>query len=311
MSAARGAAAPVLRAALWMSGALVSLATMAIAGRELAAELTPFQVLLYRSLVGLGVLTVVLSALGWRRIRTAHAGTHLRRNLLHFLGGCGWFYGLAHLPLAQVFAIEFTVPVWVALLAALVLGESLTAARRIAIAAGLLGVWLILRPGIADVSPAALAVLGGALAYAGSYTLTKRLSASDAPIVVLFYMALIQLPLALGPALIDWRLPSAAAWPWLVVVGLTTLGAHFCITRALSLADAMVVIPLDFLRLPLIAVIGYAYYGEAIDWWVLAGASVMVAGNVFSLRRESAVTPGHLRILSASDKRGDAREEDH
>ncbi len=309
---ARSLATPVVRAALWMSGALLSLATMAVAGRELAAELTPFQVLLFRNAIGLFVLVAVLSRSGWQRVRTAHAGVHLRRNLLHFIGGCGWFYGLAHLPLTQVIAIEFTVPVWVALFATVVLGERLSAPRRLAVAAGLLGVWLILRPGIADVSPAALAVLGGAFAYAGAYTLTKRLSASEAPVVVLFYMALIQLPLALLPALIDWQMPSAAAWPWLLVVGFTTLGAHFCITRALTLADATVVMPLDFLRLPLIAVIGYAYYGEALDWWVLAGACVMVAGNLYSLKRESsAVTPGHLSILSVPDQQGRAHEKDH
>lgn len=303
-AARRGARAPVVRAALWMGGALLALATMAVAGRELAAELSPFQILLFRNVVGLAVLAALLGVIGWRRVRTAHGGTHLKRNLLHFLGGCGWFYGLAHLPLAQVFAIEFTVPVWTALLAALVLGERLTAARRTAILLGLVGVWLILRPGVEVVSPAALAVLGGAMAYAGSYILTKRLSATDAPLVVLFYMAAIQLPLALGPALVDWRLPSPAAWPWLLVVGLTTLAAHFCITRALALADATVVIPLDFLRLPLIALVGYACYEEGIDWWVLAGASVMVAGNLFSLRREAASASKHLPVLSQSTERG-------
>ena len=306
MKGHRAGPAPVSRAALWMGGALVSLATMAVAGRELAAELTPFQVLLFRNVVGLAVLAVVLGASGWHRVRTVHARTHLKRNLLHFLGGCGWFYGLAHLPLAQVFAIEFTVPVWTALLAACVLGERLTASRRTAILLGLAGVWLILRPGLEVVNPAALAVLGGAVAYAGSYTLTKRLSATDAPVVVLFYMAAMQLPLALGPALIGWRLPSAAAWPWLLTVGLTTLAAHFCITRALTLADATVVIPLDFLRLPLIAIIGYAYYQEAIDWWVLVGASLMVAGNLYSLRREaaSASASQRLPVLSQSTERG-------
>lgn len=283
------------RAALWMGGALLAFAMMAIAGRELAATQTPFQVLLFRSAVALAILVVALSCTGWHRVRTAHVGTHLRRNLLHFVGGCGWFYGLAHLSLAQVFAIEFTTPVWAAVLATFLLGERLTPPRRVAILAGLLGVWLILRPGLADVNPAALAVLGGAMAYAGSYTLTKRLSAHDAPIVVLFYMAAIQLLLALGPALIDWRWPDAAAWPWLVVVALTTLTAHFCLTRALSLADAMVVIPIDFLRLPLIALVGFLFYGEAIDWWLFVGASVMLAGNLYSLRRES--RPGVPRIL--------------
>lgn len=289
-----------------MSGALFALAAMAVAGRELAATLTPFQVLLFRSLVGLAVLCPLLAVTGWQRVRTAQLRTHLARNLLHFLGGCGWFYGLAQLSLAEVFAIEFTVPVWVAILASFVLGERLGRARGLAIAAGLAGVWLILRPGVASVQPAALAVLGGAFAYAGAYILTKRLSARDAPLVVLFYMALVQLPLALGPALVGWHWPPPAAWPWLVVVGLSTLAAHFCITRALSLADATVVISLDFLRLPLIALIGHLHYGEAIDWWVLAGASLMVAGNLYSLKRESAT--GAPRILGpAPPARGNDR----
>lgn len=303
MSARR---APALRAAVWMSGALAALGTMAVAGRELAADLTPFQVLLFRNLVGLAVLAAWLGRNGWRRVRTAHAGTHLKRNLLHFVGGCGWFYGLAHLPLAEVFAIEFTVPVWTALLATSLLGERLSAPRRVAVACGLGGAWLILRPGLEVVSPAALAVLVGAVAYAGSYTLTKRLAATDAPIVVLFHMVAMQLPLALGPALVGWRWPPPGDWPWLLTVGLTTLAAHFCITRALSLADATVVVPLDFLRLPLIALVGYAAYGEALDWWVLGGAALMVAGNLYSLRREAApaIAPTPLPVTSRSTRRG-------
>lgn len=278
---------PAVRAAGWMSGALIAFATMAIAGRELAVELSPFQVILFRNVVACGVLAAWFGATGWGAVRTARIGTHFRRNLLHFLGGCGWFYGLGHLPLAEVFALEFTVPVWTALLAMWLLGERLSAARRIAVACGLGGVWLMLRPGFEAVSPAALAVLAGAVAYAGSFILTKRLAASDAPLTVLFYMAVVQLPLALVPSLLDWRLPSATAWPWLVAVSLTMLAAHFCITRALSLADVTVVVPLDFLRLPLIAAVGFVAYGEPLDWWVLGGATLMVAGNVLSLRHEA------------------------
>jgi drug/metabolite transporter (DMT)-like permease len=289
--------APAVRAALWMSGALLAFATMAVAGRELAGELSPFQVILFRNVVACVALAVCFGATGWHRTRTARFATHCRRNLLHFLGGCGWFYGLGHLPLAEVFALEFTVPVWTALLATRLLGERLSAARRIAVVCGLGGAWLILRPGFAAVSPAALAVLAGAVAYAGSFILTKRLAASDPPATVLFYMSVIQLPLALLPSLIDWRMPSAAAWPWLVAVGLTMLAAHLCITRALALADVTVVVPLDFLRLPLIAGVGFLLYGETLDWWVLAGATLMVAGNVWSLRHEAGASARHRVAL--------------
>ncbi|MBI4693822.1 MAG: DMT family transporter [Gammaproteobacteria bacterium] len=286
MSTAVRHPAPVLCAAAYMGGTLLALALMAVGGRELSAALTPFQIILCRSMIGGAVISAILIRRGWRLVATGRPGLHAMRNVVHFLGGCGWFYGLAHLSLAEVFALEFTVPVWTALIAAVFLEERLTPARVTAVVCGIAGVLLILRPGVLAVSLASLAVLGGAIAYAVSYTFTKRITATDPPIAVLFYMSLTQIPLSLGPSLGHSFAPVLVLWPWVLVVGLTTLIAHLCITRALTLADASVVVPLDFLRLPLIALVGALRYGEAVDWWVLAGAATMVAGNVVSLHAE-------------------------
>ena len=291
--------APIVRAAFWMSGAIFSFMAMAIAGRELSAELTTFQILFFRSLVGFVVIVVVLRHAGWGQLRTRMFRTHLIRNLAHYGGQYGWFYGIALLPLAQVFAIEFTMPIWTAVFAVVILGERVNKQRALAIAIGFAGVLVMLRPGIAVVSPAALAVLAAALAYGFAHTLTKRLSGTDTPLAILFYTTAMQLPLAFLPALNDWTWPSTAAWPWVLVVGLTALSAHYCLTRAFMLEDAAVVMPMDFLRLPLIAVVGLFLYGEPIQFWVFVGGAIVFAGSWLNLNAGS----GSDRPAARQDER--------
>ena len=267
-----------------MSGALASFMAMAISGRELSSELSTFQILFFRSFVGLLVIVVLLQRMGWARVRTSALGTHFTRNLAHFGGQYGWFTGLALIPLTEVFAIEFTMPIWTAILATLILGERMNRLRALAIALGFIGILVILRPGMASVSVGALAVLGAAFAYAFAHTLTKLLAGKDAPITILFYMTAIQLPLGLVASLPAWVWPSAGAWPWVVLVGLTALSAHYCLTRAFQLADASVVIPLDFLRLPMIALIGLFFYGEPLEPWVMVGAAIVFVAIWLNLK---------------------------
>jgi len=273
-------------AALWMSGTLVSFMLMAIGGRQLSGQLSTFQILFFRSIIGLLIVAFLLWRSGWRQIYTKLFRIHALRNIAHFGGQFGWFYGIAYIPLAEVFALEFTVPVWTAVLATVLLGEQITRARLTAIVFGVLGVILILRPGLAVINPASLAVLGGALGYALSHTLTRRLALVDTPLTILFYMTLIQLPLGFVTSIFDWTTPSAAMLPWIIVVGVTALSGHYCMARALALADAIVVVPMDFLRLPLIAFVGALFYGEPLDWLVLAGGSVMFTGNLVNIQAE-------------------------
>jgi len=278
---------PSMRAALWMCGALVSFIAMAIAGRQLSAELTTFQILFLRSFVGLVVVLVLLQRWGWPQVRTRVFRAHLLRNVAHFGGQYGWFYGIALIPLTEVFAIEFTVPIWTAILATIFLREQMNRLRVLAVALGFVGILIILRPGVAVVSAPAVAVLGGAMCYAISHVFTKRLSNSETPLTILFYMTLIQLPLGLVPALPHWVWPSVALWPWVGIVALTALSAHYCLARAFQLADATVVMPLDFLRLPLIAMVGFILYHEPLNVWVFAGAMIVFAATWLSLKSAS------------------------
>lgn len=274
---------PVLGAGLWMLGTLLSFSVMAIAARELSADFSTLQILAIRSAIGLLVVCALLTRVGWGQVATAEPGIHLVRNLAHFLGQFGWFYAIASIPLAAVFAIEFTVPLWTVMFAAILLGERITPVRIIALLFGISGVLVILRPGMEVVHVAALVMLGGAFAYGLSHTLTKRLAPNNTPLCILFYMMIIQLPLGLVPSVFGWVTPQAAHWPWFVLVGLTGLSAHYCMVRALALADASIVIPMDLLRLPLIAILGFALYGERVDKYLALGAVMILAGNGLNL----------------------------
>lgn len=273
-------------AALWMSGTLISFAAMAIGGRELSTQLSTFQILFFRSVIGLLIISFLLWRSNWRQIVTKEFRVHALRNIAHFGGQFGWFYGIAIIPLAEVFALEFTVPVWTVLMATVLLGEKITRERVTAITLGMLGVLLILRPGLAVTSPASLAVLGGAFCYALSHTLTRKLALVDTPLTILFYMTLIQLPLGFMTSIFHWTTPSVAMLPWIIVVGCAALSGHYCMARALTIADAIVVVPMDFLRLPLIAGIGAIFYGETLDWLVLAGGALMFTGNIVNIQAE-------------------------
>jgi drug/metabolite transporter (DMT)-like permease len=275
-------------AGIWMGGALFSFLSMAIAGRELSVELNTFQILFFRSIIGLLIVSLILSKFGWEQIRTRQLRLHIIRNMAHYVGQFGWFFAISLIPLAQVFAIEFTIPIWTAVLAPFLLGERLTPVRAMVVAIGFAGILIILRPGMLPFELGAISALIAAICYALSHTLTKKITRTDPPLAVIFYMSIIQLPMGAVPSFIDWTTPSVSMLPWLFLVGATGISAHYCVARAFAHADAMVVIPMDFLRLPMVALLGLMFYGEALDPWVLAGAAVIFVAiflNIVSERR--------------------------
>lgn len=280
----------IVIAGLWMVGALFSFLSMAIAGRELSAELNTFQILFFRSLIGLLIVAAVLTHAGWKQVLTRVWKMHIVRNVAHYVGQFGWFFAISVIPLAQVFAIEFTIPIWTAVIAPFLLGERLTTMRGLVIAIGFAGILIILRPGMVPFEIGAAWALIAAIGYALSHTLTKKITRTDTPLAVIFYMTVIQLPMGAIPSLLDWTTPSMAMVPWLIVVGATALSAHYCMARAFAHADAMVVVPMDFLRLPLVAMLGLVLYGEPLDPWVLAGAAVIFGAiflNIMSERKKT------------------------
>jgi S-adenosylmethionine uptake transporter len=277
----------VIQAALWMIITIVSFLAMAVAARQLSQTMSTFEILSFRSLIGILILLPLVLRRGGSVLRTHQPLLHIGRNVVHFGGQFGWVVGVSLLPLAQVFALEFTTPIWVALLAAVFLHERLTRHRVIVVVLGFVGVMIILRPGIDVIQPAALVVLGAAMCFAGSVVMVKLLTRRDAPLAVIFYMSLIQLPMGLIPALFDWVVPAWSDVPLFLIVGISALSAHYAMARALMVADASVIFPIDFLRLPAAAVLGYLVYSEALDSWTLLGAAVIFGANYYGVLRES------------------------
>lgn len=283
----------VLAAVVWMIGALISFSATAVGVRELAKELSVFEILTLRNAAG--ALILLALAAPQRALRRTlwprRLPLHLLRNVVHFAATYGWTLGLTLLPLATVFAIEFTTPAWVALLAVVFLRERMTASRLVAIVLGFAGVLVILRPGIEALQATGLLVLAAAVGFAVTTIATKRLTATESTFSILLWMNLIQLPLnTFGTAPAFWtRLDSAQALP-LAGVCLGGLGSHYCLTNAFRHGDAIMVVPLDFLRLPLIALVGWRLYGEALDPFLFVGAALILAGILWNLHAEAGRT---------------------
>jgi drug/metabolite transporter (DMT)-like permease len=275
-----------LRGVLWMGGAVLSFSTMAIAARELLAHMGPFQILFVRSLVMLAIVLVIVAQASDAVTATRRLPLHVFRNVIHFGGQYCWVFAIGVLPLATVFAIEFTMPVWTAVLAFIFLGERLTRPRVIMLVLGVAGVLIILRPGFGFFHLGALVALAAAFLYAGNMIATKKLSGTDSPLAVLFWMSVVQTPLSLVAAIPGWVSPPISHLPWMILIGVGSYTAHYSMTRAFKLADATVAVPIDFVRLPLIAVVGALFYNEPFDFMIIAGAAVIFIGTYYSLTRE-------------------------
>lgn len=279
----------VLVASAWMLGTLMSFTTMAVAVREVTPEIHTFQVMFSRTLVGFIVLFPIVAWQRFEPVRTSRIKLHLARNFVHFFGQLGWFYGIVLLPMAMVFALEFTTPIWAALLAVLFLGERFTRGRAIAIVFGFTGILIVVQPGIQAVTVGTFVLLGSAMCFASTIAMTKVLTRTESALTVLFYMTLFQAPFAGLLVIGEWTTPTWTQTGWLCVIGLTGLSAHYCTTSALTIADATVIVPIDFLRLPLIALIAAALYDEPVRAAVLVGALIIFSGNYYNIWRENRI----------------------
>ncbi|MEM9395401.1 MAG: DMT family transporter [Pseudomonadota bacterium] len=278
------------QAALWMLGAIASFSTMAVSGRNLYEDHDTFEIMLFRSIIGIGIVLFVARLAGTlHEVRTRHFRTHLVRNIFHFSGQNLWFFAVAVAPLAQVIALEFTSPLWVTLLAPLFLSERLTRIRACAALIGFIGVIIVAQPDLANLDPGLLAALAAALCFAVTAIFTKLLTRTDGTTGILFWLTVIQAVFGLVAVFWDGRVafPTAETLPWLLAVAVAGLTAHFCLTTALRLAPAMIVMPMDFLRLPALALIGLVAYNEPLTLLIVFGSALILCGNFLNLWTEN------------------------
>ena len=276
-----------LRGIGYMLLAVIAWSAMIVLVRALTADFTSFQILFVRTLVGLAILAPLFRRTGLRGLRTRRAPLHVARALFAYCGMLGLFIGIAEIPLADVISLSFTQPIFIAVLAALLLGERFGAARMLATLGGFAGVLIIVRPGLQEVGFGALMVIGGAIAYAGSNVCIKKLMSTESSAVTTAWVNIVMCPLAGIPAAFYWVAPSPADWLLLAGVGVTgTLGVWF-VSRAYACAEMSAVVPFDFLRLPIVGTAGWLLFGETTDLWTVVG-SVVIFVSTYTLARSEA-----------------------
>ena len=285
---------PTLRAAIWMIGAITAFTLMAVAGRAAALNLDTFEIMFYRS--GVGFAIVMACAVGFGtldQVRADRLGLHFIRNVAHFIGQNLWFYAITVIPLAQVFALEFTGPIWVILLSPLILKERIRPLGIAAAIIGFIGILLVAKPGATTISPGIIAATLCAIGFGLTAIFTRLLTKTQTITCILFYLTGMQAIFGLICAGLDgdMALPTVMTLPWVILIGIAGLTAHFCLTKALSIAPATLVMPLDFLRLPIIAVVGIILYAEPVDIWVIVGGTLIFAGNYVNIRFGHAKSP--------------------
>ena len=278
-----------IRAGLWMMGAVISFTLMAVAGREVLHELDTFEVMMYRSLMGICIVLIFSKVAGTvNEINVQQLTLHLTRNITHFIGQNLWFFAVTAITLPQLFAFEFSVPIWVALFAPIFLSEKLTKRRLFAALIGFFGILIVARPDNIGVTPGIIAAALCAICFTGTGIATKLLTRTQSITCILFWLTVMQAILGIICAGYDFDIsfPSQSSLPWVILIGLAGLLAHFCITKALQLADAIVVYPMDFVRLPLATAVGVLFYNEPIQLLVFVGAAIILGANFLNIISE-------------------------
>lgn len=275
-----------LKAAIWMIGAITAFTTMAVAGRAASTNLDTFEIMLYRSLVGVAIVVIVAGYAGtFPQVRATKLKLHILRNAAHFTGQNLWFYAITVIPLAQVFALEFTTPIWVIILSPFLIGERITRIGAFAAALGFVGILIVAQPDPHALNGGIVAAALCAIAFALTAIATRKLTRTETITCILFFLTTIQACFGLLFAGYDGdiALPTAQTLPWVITIGIAGLTAHFCMTKALSIAPASVVMPIDFVRLPIIAVVGIVLYQEPVDALIFVGGGLIFAANYLNI----------------------------
>src|SRR5258708_4964696 len=225
-------------AALWMAGWLALMLIVAVAGREGMRELNVFQLMEVRSILGLCMLYPLIRINGgFSVVKTARVHVHIARNLIHYVSQLGWFFALTLIPIGQVVAIEFTMPIWTAILAASFLSERMTSWKIAAILLGLIGVIVIVRPSAGEINQGQRIALGAAIGFGVSMALVKSLTRTESALAVLFWMLVVQSVAGVLPALYVWAWPPGHIWGWVMVISICGTFAHYCLASAMRYAD--------------------------------------------------------------------------
>ena len=277
-----------------MLGAMILFSTMGVFIKLSSSQLHPLEVVFFRNFLALFFLTLWIFHQRATVFKSNRKKLYTLRAVFNVVGMAAGFTALTLIPLAEATALSFTAPLFATLGAVLILGEIVRQRRIIAIFFGFVGMLIILRPGIEAVSPGALLAIANAITIAITVLIVKKLTTTEKPITIVAYMALLQTPMALIPALFYWEWPSLITWTWLFcLAGAGTIG-HLMYTKAIQLAEVSQLQPIDFVRLPIIALFGYIVFAEQPSIWVWIGGAVIFLSTAYVTHREATINKNQM-----------------
>ena len=277
-----------------MLGAMILFSTMGLFIKLSSSQLHPLEVVFFRNFLALFFLTPWIFHQRATVFKSNRKKLYTLRAIFNVVGMAAGFTALTLIPLAEATALSFTAPLFATLGAVLILGEIVRQRRIIAIFFGFVGMLIILRPGIEAVSPGALLAIANAITIAITVLIVKKLTTTEKPITIVAYMALLQTPMALIPALFYWEWPSLITWTWLFcLAGAGTIG-HLMYTKAIQLAEVSQLQPIDFVRLPIIALFGYIVFAEQPSIWVWIGGAVIFLSTAYVTHREATINKNQM-----------------
>lgn len=283
--------APLRAAVLRVPAPILGMILMALTGmlnttmsalvKDMVHEMSVFEIAFFRHFIGVLLLAPFLMRGGLVAFRTTRLGLHALRAVLNIGSMFAFFGALALIPLTQVTALSFTAPLFTSVLAVLILGEVMKLPRIVGLVLGFVGAMIIIRPGMVEVNLGSIYILCAMVTWAGALTVIKMVSRTDSAVTIAFYAAFLQLPLALAAAVFFWQWPT---WQQLLqLLAIASFGslAQICLSQAFRMADATVVLPMDFTKLLWASVLGYLMFGDVPDPWSWIGGAVVFAGVMY------------------------------
>jgi drug/metabolite transporter (DMT)-like permease len=269
-----------------MLGATVVFSGMHATIRHASAGMHPFEIAFFRNMFGLLLLAPLLFRYGIAPLRTAHLKLHLLRGLFNITSMLCFFYALSIAPLTDVAAMTFASPIFATVLAVFVFGELIGIRRWSAILFGFAGTMVVLRPGFEGVALGPLLALFASLIWGIALLVIKVLARTESSLTITAWMMILLTPLSLIPAVFFWTWPTGEQYLWLLFTAALGTSGHLFLNQALKETDTNVVMPVDFVRLIWVAIIGYLAFGEIPDLFTWIGGAMIFASALYIAYRE-------------------------
>jgi drug/metabolite transporter (DMT)-like permease len=277
---------PPAEGALWMAAAAFFWMCNTILIRPIAADLPPIQLQFLRCLFSALMFTPFFLRVGIGTLRTGRIGLYLLRAGAMAISMICWIYAVVRMPMGEAVSLSFTAPLFATMMAALILKEKVRIRRWSAVIIGFIGALVIIRPGFATFNPASFFVLANAMTWASAIIMVRILARTESSTVIVAYMFILLTAFTAIPAALVWVEPTPKAILLLLVLSTTGLLGHLAATRALSVAETSIVMPVEYLQLPLTTVAAYFLFGEVPSIWTPIGAAIIVASVIYIGHRE-------------------------